>query len=1170
MRLLRGICWFFTFTVNGLLLLNAQDPRGTLVGKVTDSTGGVIPGTIVRALNTETGVTVNSASNAEGQYEIPYLLPGNYTLTAENAGFKRWSRSGIELRGGDRVLVDIQMEVGAVAEVVEVTAAAPVLESATSTVSQVMTSEEASSLPQRGGSLAWIYGLAPGVIVPGVPAGGPWNIDQASTFSVAGSGNRGFDFSVDGVTNNSFSGNTAFTPPPDMVQEVRVHTASYDASIGHTSGGSLSISLKTGTNDLHGSVSGLAAWGPLLTRNFFINRFIFDPATGPVTDEKIRENTPEETWKRYSVAVGGPVYLPGLYNGRNRTFWMFGYQQHNRAQPVSNLVSVPTEAQRRGDFSALLALGSQYQIYDPFSTTPEGARFRRTPLAGNIIPASRIHPIGQKMVNYYPAPNTTGTADGLSNYSVGLPKNQDLYQPVVRIDHNFSEKHRMFARYSHSDFTGTFDKYDPNTTVRGRTRGRPHRGVALDNVFVLTPQTILSARYGFTWNNEIQTFDNQGWDLSEFNFPSSLLSRLNPEGITFPDVRSRSMMNLGNDGGFNRTYYTHNVLSTLTWVKGNHSLKFGTDMRAFFKNDKTFGNVSPRMDFNETYTRGPLDNSARAPVGQGIASMLFGLPDGGTAAVNDSRAEHTRFAGLFVQDDWRLTQKLTLNLGLRWEYESPGTERFNRGTRDFDFATVNPIQDEARAAYARSPIPEVPVNQFNTVGGVTFLGVGGNPRGLRDPYYRAFMPRVGFAYQLTPRTVIRAGYGIFFGMTGSEFFDVAQPGYSQATAVVSSVDTGQTYVGSISNPLPFGLQQPQGASAGLRTYLGRSPAFFSRDGRRPYTQRWSYTVQFQPFSRSVIEAGYIGSKTVRLDVDTQFSPIPREYLSTSASRDQAVINYLTTPVANPFLGIAGFEGSSMATARTVNRAQLLQPFPHFNGINTSLPAGSSWYNSLTARFERRMTQGLQFRLSYTWSKNMEAVSYRNPTDSIPEHMVANLDRPHRFVASSVYELPFGRGKPLLGGATGILNHIAGGWQTQVIYQFQSGPPVNWGNVIFTGQSWDDIKLSGSVRSLHRWFNTGVFNRVSAQQLDYNLITFPRRISGIRADGLNLWDLCLFKNFTIREGMKLQVRAEAENIANHAIFEAPNTDPTNSNFGIVTGTLEGEGARRVFLGVKIIF
>lgn len=1155
------LIWSFPFA--------GQDPRGTIVGKVSDSTGAVIPGATVHAINADTGVAVSAATNGAGQYEIPYLVPGTYRVEADSSGFKRWSRPGIELRTGDRIQIDIQLVIGQVTDTVEVTAAAPVLESATSTVAQVMSSEEASNLPQRGGNLAWIYGLSPGVVLPNLPAGGPWNVDQSSALSVAGSSNRGLDFSVDGVSNNSYEGNTAFTPPPDMVQEVRVQTATYDASIGHTTGGSLSISLKSGTNALHGAAGTGAAWGPLMTRNFFTNKWIFDPTTGPITEEKIKSRTPEESWKRYSVAVGGPLIIPRLYNGRNRTFWMFGYQGHDRKQPVSRLVSVPTEAQRKGDFSALLALGANYQIYDPFTTQAKGSRLQRNPLPGNVIPASRIHPIGQKLVNYYPRANAAGTADGLSNYSVETPKDQIMRQPVVRIDQNFSDRHRMFARYSQSDFNGKFDEYIPHSTVRGRARKRPHRGLALDNVFVLSPETVLDFRYGFTWFSEVESFGNHGWGISEF-FSKDLVSQLDPEGIAFPEIRSRNMLTLGNNGGYTRTYYTHSLLNTLTWVKGDHSVKFGADLRLMMENNKTFGNVSPRMDFNEAYTRGPLDNSPAAPVGQGIAGMLFGLPDGGSTTVNDSRAEATRFYGLFVQDDWRASRKLTLNVGLRWEYESPLTERFNRGTRDFDFVTVNPIQAAARANYAKSPIPEIAVNQFHTIGGVTFLGIGGNPRGLRDPDYRAIMPRIGFAYQMNPRAVLRAGYGIFFGMLGSEFYNTDLPGYSQNTSVISSTDNGISYVGSAANPLPFGVVRPQGAAGGLRTYLGRAPGFSSRDGRRPYTQRWSATLQFQPFGRSVIEVGYLGSKTVRARVDTAFNPTPRQYLSTSPARDQAAIDYLSAKVANPFQKIEGFEGSAMATAKTINRSQLLSPYPQFTGLSTELPAGSAWYNALVARFERRFTGGAQFRASYTWSKNIGATSYLEPTDSRPEHVLAGLDRPHRFVASTVYELPFGRGKRVLGNAGGILDRFVGGWQAQGIYQLQSGAPIGWGNVIYYGDNWGDIKLSRGERNLQRWFDTSRFERNSQRQLGSNIRTFPSRISCLRADGINLWDVSLFKNIRIREKMRLQVRAEAENIANHPMFDPPNANPANSNFGKVLGTQEDEGARRVFLGVKWIF
>ena len=1062
----------------------AQDPRGSIVGQVTDTTGAVVPRVSVKLTHAETNVSTTAVSNEQGNYEAHYLPTGSYRVAAELAGFKSWSRPPVELRIGDRLRVDIRLEVGNIAESVEVVAQAPVLETTTGHIGQVIDTKTFANMPMRSGSIAWLYAMSPATVFTALPYDGPWNIDQSSNIAVAGSPRgQGMEFAVDGVSNNSYNGGTAFVPPPDMVAEVRVDTATYDAAIGHTVGGSVNVSLKAGTNSFRGTLGTFVASGPMMTRNFFTNRFIFDPTTGPITPEKIKANTPSTRWLRYSASVGGPVYIPKLYDGRNKTFWQFGYQTHNRRRPVATQHTVPTPEQTQGNFSALLALGPNYQIYDPFTTRPSGAtRFQRTPLAGNIIPASRIDPLARNIMKYFPAPNQAGTRDFLNNYARTRFDSQDLYQPVARIDHNFSEKHRMFARYSHSDFFGHFDELISGSNVRGRKRQRPHRGVALDNVIVLSPQMVLDVRYGFTWFREYQSFDNIGWDLKEFGLSPGLLSQLDPAGISFPVINVSGLLQLGNDGGFSQKFYTHSLLSVVNWSKGNHSVKWGFDGRLAMDNSTTYGNVSPAYNFANTYTLGPLDNSPGAPgAGQSTASFLFGIPTGGGIDLNDSRAESSRFISLFAQDDWRIARKLTLNLGLRWEFESPLTERYNRSSRDFDFQTVNPIQAQAQANYARAPIPEVPAAQFRTIGGLTFLGVGGNPRGIRDPYYRAFMPRIGFAYQLRDRVILRGGYGIFFGVLGADYSDAAQPGFNQRTNLVASLDNGQTYIASISNPFPSGLERPLGASGGLTTFLGRAPGFFSADGRRPYTQRWSYSMQFEPMARSVFEAGYIGSRSVRVRASTSLNALPRQYRSTSPVRDQAVIDFLSARVSNPFRGIAGFAGTAFYGGANTTRSQLLLPYPHFGNLQTGLPAGSSWYHALTLRFERRFAAGFQVQSNYTWSKTMQALSYRNDTDPVPEHVIADIDRPHRLSVSGLYELPFGRGKRFAGNAAGVLNHIIGGWQVHAIYQAQSGAGLAFGNVIYTGR-YQDLKLPSGVRNIDRWFNTDGFERNSARQL----------------------------------------------------------------------------------------
>lgn len=1150
-----------------------QDPRGSFMGAVTDVTGAVVPGASVRFTHTETSVTFTTESNAQGVFEAPYLRTGSYSLTCSVPGFKTWTRSGLELRIGERVRVDVRLEIGDVAETVEVTAEAPVLEVTTGSIGQVIDTKQLENMPMRSGNVSWLYAMSPGTVLTSLPYDGPWNISQNSNISVAGASNSGgVDFNVDGVSNNSYAGQTAFVPPPDMVEEIRVNTTSYDAAIGHTMGGSINVSLKSGTNRLRGTLSYGLSTGPMMTRNFFTNRFIFDPTTGPVTPEKIKANTPALRWTRYSASVGGPVYIPKLYDGRNKTFWQFGFQAHERRRPVATLHTLPTLEQREGNFSSLLAIGPNYQIYDPFTTRPEGAtRFRRDPLPGNIIPSSRIDPIARRIMGYYPDPNTAGTVDFQNNYSRTRQDGQDLYQPIVRVDHNFSEKHRMFARYTHSDFNGRFDELISGSDVRGRMRQRPHRGIAMDKVWVASPRLVVDVRYGLTWFREFETFRNIGWDLKEFGFSDNLISQFDQRAISFPQITVQGMLPLGNNGGFVQNYYSHNLLATANWSRGSHAIKFGFDGRMQFDNSVNYGNVSPAMQFQPTFTRGPLDNSPQSPagVGQGTASLLFGIPTAGGIDLNDSRAEKTKFYGIFVHDDWRVTRKLTLNLGVRWEYEGPIVERYNRTSRDFDFTTVNPIQQVARAQYSQNPIPEIAADQFRTVGGLTFAGMG-VPRQVRDPFYGAFMPRIGFAYQPSQRMVLRGGYGIFFGLIGAMFDDVSQPGYNQRTNIVPTTDNGVTFASSIANPFPFGLQRPIGNSQGLETFLGRAPGFFAADGRRPYTQRWSYSMQFEPMSRTVIEVGYIGSRSTRMRVSTPMNPIPRELLSTLPVRDNPTINYLTSAVRNPFRGIDGFAGTGFFTNLNTQRQQLLRPLPHFGGLATELPAGMSWYNAGTLRLERRFASGFQTTFNYTWSKTMEAISYLNDVDFAPEYRVSDLDRPHRVTFSGLYEFPFGRGKRFGASMNRLLDYVVGGWQANAIYQWQSGPGLAFGNVIYRG-TWEDLGIPKSQQSVDNWFNTSNFERNAQQQLELNVRSFPTRISAVRADTINVWDISLHKNFQIREGLRVQLRGEAEGAMNTPNFNPPNTTPASTVFGMVTGTQGGnQEARRIFVILRVLF
>ncbi|MCL5744308.1 MAG: TonB-dependent receptor, partial [Acidobacteria bacterium] len=595
----------------------------------------------------------------------------------------------------------------------------------------------------------------------------------------------------------------------------------------------------------------------------------------------------------------------------------------------------------------------------------------------------------------------------------------------------------------------------------------------------------------------------------------------------------------------------------------NHSLRFGGEFRILQENNYNYGAVSPHIAFDQAWTRGPMDNSPTSPIGEGLASFLLGLPTGGYVDRNPSYAEQSGYTALFLQDDWRISRKLTINMGLRWEYEMPTTERYNRTNRGFDFTTPNPISAAALANYAKNPAPALPVSQFRTLGGLLFSGVDGQPRGLFNGDPNNFAPRVGIAYQIRPRTVLRAGYGIFFDSIGADQDDVAQQGYSQRTNLTPSLDNGLSFHATLNNPFPDGLLAPAGASAGLATFLGRSPSFFWPTRKAGYVQRWSFNIQHELPGRALVEIGYVGNRGTGLGVAQDLNAVPAQYLSTSPVRDQGTIDFLTQAVTNPFYGLPQFDGSGMQ-GRTVALSQLLKPYPEFAAINSTLSGGSSWYHSLQIRAEKRMAYGFTIQGSYTWSKFMEAIAKLNDTDTRPEHVVSPQDRPHHLIMSGIYELPFGRGKHFLSQG-GLINHILGGWSVQGIYQAQSGPPIGFGNIVFYGNIQDIVKPR-SERTVEQWFNTGAgFETDPRKALGQNLRTFPSKFTGLRADGFNNFDFSVFKTFPIHERLKFQLRAEAQDAFNHAMFAAPNTAPANTLFGSVNAIVGTEQRRISIVG-----
>ncbi len=1126
-----------------LPLASAQDARGTIVGRVTDSTGANVPNVEVRATNVATGVVASNRSNESGNYAIPYLTPGVYNVVSETQGFKKFVRDNVQVRVNDTVELNIAMMVGDVTESVEVTADTPLLSTAESSLGQVVDQRRVLELPLFSGNAMEFTLLAPGT-VNGTDMRlrkAPFN-NAPSQFSTDGSGLFNNEFNIDGVTNtfsDSVNVRVAFSPPQASIGEFKVQTSVFDAGIGHTMGSAVNINTKGGTNDLHGSAWWWLRHSALDTPTIFQNR---SGQTLPIYQDN-----------RYGLSGGSPVIIPGLYNGRNRTFWYFTWEANKFGDPNVGAItsSVPRPQWKNGDLSDLLKIGANYQVYDPATIqAAAGGRFSRQPFAGNLIPTSRLDPVGVGLLNLYPAPNQAGTADGRNNYFVAGKALEDYWTTIGRVDHTFSEKNRMFVRW-HRDFwqedkNRNFANAPQFYDITGIILNRINRAIMLDDVHVFSPGFLLNFRYGVTQQEFPEHRVSQGYDLTKLGFSSNLMGLIPAGKSALPNISIGSLSTLsGSESGDGlASSIVHTWVGNFTWLRGNHNIRFGPEYRLYrVFSDRHSADDSPVLSFNSLWGRGPSDNSSAPPVGGELVAALLGIPNGNMTR-SGSFAQQDKYFGLYLQDDWKLNRKLTVNLGLRAEHESPVTERFDRSATWFLASQANPIAAQAIANYAKSPIPELAASAFKVNGGLTFAG-GSNPRTFWSGQGLEWLPRIGLAYQITPKLVLRSGYGIFYGSIGSFKTSANLAGFSQSTPIEPTNDNGLTFKTKLANPLPNGLLAPLGPSGGLQTNLGQAISYFGTDRKQPYAQRWSLGLQ-QEFKGGIVgEASYVGNRGTRLPVSRNINYIPVSYLSTKPTRDQAQIDYLGAQFPSPFYGL-----NPQYTSTTMARSSLLLPYPEFGNITFPDSVGYSWYHSLQSRMEKRMTHGLTMQVSYTWSKAMEATSFLNAQDPMPYRTLSDIDRAHRIAGSGIYELPFGKGRRFGSSMARPVEFFAGGWQLSGAYQRQSGQPIGWGNVILSGDS-TQLVLPSDQRNADRWFNTDIFNRVSNQQLASNYRTFPLRFSNVRFDSQRRLDLSLNKTFSMTERYKMRFRADAFNTLNEPVLRGPDTSPTSSTFGRIT-------------------
>ena len=1136
----------------------AQDPRGTILGRVNDSSGAAVPGAEVRAVNENTGVAASAKTNDAGNFTMPYLLSGTYTVSSEHQGFKKWNRPGVQVRINDSVEVDIDLQLGATTETVEVSATTPLLATAEASLGQVVDERRVLELPQFAGNAMDLVHLAPGTI-----NGTNLRLRKAgfnsapSTFSTDGGGNNQNEFSIDGVSNTYSDGTAprvAFSPPQFAISEFKIQTSTFDAALGHTMGSTVNVSIKSGTNMLHGE---LHEW---------FRHSILDAPT--IFQNRSGQSISIYQDNRYGASAGAPVYIPNVYNGKNKTFWFVAYEANKFGNPDSggNITStVPTAKMHVGDFSEFLALGATYQIYDPRSTTLTGGRYVRTPIPNNVIPQSQLDKVGLNLINLYPLPNQPGTRDFQNNFYRSGKALEDYWAVIARMDHAFSENHRVFFRV-HRDYWQEDKNRNFSNDVNGVILNRNNKGIAFDDVYVFNPSLLLNVRYGLTYQDFPERRTSQGYDLSSLGFSQQLISLINPKDkATIPNVAGLPFTALGawESGDGVTASNTNSFVGNFTNPRGNHTLRFGPEFRVYRESRNRYQSMlSPQLNYNANYVKAN-DTAANPTRGGEAASMLMGIPSG-SMGISDSYVEQDKYFALYIADDWKVSKKLTLNLGLRYEYESPMTERFDRAAIHFAGTTPNPLNDAARANYAKNPMPELPVASFQAMGGLTFANVAPNGRTYWKPEKKNFQPRFGFAYQARPKTIIRGGYAIFTASIGVNYSNTNQTGFSLSTPIQATLDNGLSYIATNANPLPAGLLQPARTSGGLLTNIGQGVSFFGDTRKHPYSQRWSLGLQQELPLKFMVEASYVGNRNTRLNINRELSYTPAEYFSKSLVRDQAAIDFLGRTFPNPYLGLNPIYGS------TITRANLLKNYSEFSSVSlTGDPAGYSWYHSLQTRIERRMANGFTLQASYTWSKAMEATEFLNTSDPMPSEVVASLDRTHRLTGSGIWEIPVGRRRHFGASMNPVLNFILGGWQMSVLYQHQSGAPLGFGNRIFNGNL-DDIVLPKDQRSPDHWFTpaaTAGFETNSARQLASNIRYMPLRFNGVRGPNQDKWDAGFLKVFRVTERMNCEFRAETFNALNHPNLYDPNTDPTSASWGTITGQ---DTPRSWQLALKIVF
>lgn len=1125
---------FWAVLLISSLLAFAQDFRATLQGTISDPQAAAIVNATLTLRNTETGVERSATTAQDGFYRFQFLTPGTYSLQVQAAGFRTTRRDGIVLALSQTLREDLVLQLGETTETVQVTADVATIETETTALGTAIRQEIRDNLPLKGRSSLFMFTLTPGVV--NNRYGEDTRPNDTITnilFSANGAPVAATDVFVDGVANtvnvNRGVNISQWVPAVDSIGEFKLEVGSLSAEYGRSGGSMTNIAIRSGTNQIRGSLYEFFRNSRLDANQYF--------ARG-----QGRPLAPYGS-NTFGIAVGGPVI-------RNRTFWFANYEGSREGNAIDFTGSVPTPRMRGGDFGEV-----PLTIYDPLSTAIVDGVPTRTAFANNVIPQSRQDAAARNIIGFFPeanrAPSTAQPWVNNFSFAGKWPRNYNMF--AAKVDHQFSQNYTTFFRVNYGTALLIFPfQFDGIATDGRNVVNRPHFGLSWGNTFLLSPRRTLDIRVGYARAKEDNKPWSDGFDLGSLGFPQAFVNGV--QNSAFPNIRVNGFMNLAGSGAVLDPGYTYTLQPSFAEQRGKHLVRYGADLRLLYGNFFRNLNGSGIFNFTNQWTNGPRADVPAGNTGFPMASLLLGTPASGSIDQNTGVSILNKYYAFFIQDDWRIAPNLTLNLGLRYEYETPRTERYDRTTRGFDRSV----------AYN---LGSIPVN-----GGLVYANTGGLPRGIYDRDVNNFAPRIGIAWSIDPKTVVRTGYALnYVPIVGS----VDAVGYSITTPMVVS-QNGIDIVNRLSNPFPQGQLTPVGNSLGPQTLVGQGISFVDPGDRTPLYHTWNINVQRQLFNGGLFQAGYIGGRGIRLtsevsignNITENINQVHPDYLSLGAALNQVV--------ANPFYGAIA---SGPLSGPTVAQQQLLRPFPQFGNISRMLPAfGNNSYHSLQLKFETRSWKGLTSIIAYTWARNMGDIGpYQNYYDRQIERAPMAFDTPQRLTTTISWDVPVGRARKFGTDMNRGLDAAIGGWNIAFFNTFQSGFPLtfttNANTLLLSGAGGlrpnvvgDPMEgISGSHQDrLSRYFNTQAFE----QPAPFTFGNAPQRASWVRNPGMDNWNLTLTKTFSITERFKVNLRGSSFNLMNHPVFAGPNTNFGVAQFGVISAQANISRQHEVVL--KVLF